>query len=295
MSNVEYRRRFARLRRDSVKGVLTPGHGRYAHDESGKAYVFKSLEQLIKDRKFYATKANGGRNEAFIWSVIKNVDYVVQALTASQRGYLLLLSTHIDYEGRLIRSENDKTPMSKEDMRKVLRLTGTKDSSFYDFLDACMNHGIITHDPERDVYYVTKRFHFKGSTYNERVVKTMVMRLREMAKELTPNDIGLLYGIIPYIHVSSNYICANPEESDLRHVVRLNQRELAEKLRIHPKSLARAIGRMSYRGHPMFAKVTAGGRSYFMVTPLLFLRNVDSLTDSDRLTFGILDGELRKR
>ncbi|MGO4897499.1 hypothetical protein ACG2QI_00215 [Bacillus sp. GM2] len=48
---------------------------------------------------------------------------VYDALTTAQCGYLMLLQCYVDYNGVLVKSSRDKTPMKTADMMSVLQLT----------------------------------------------------------------------------------------------------------------------------------------------------------------------------
>ena len=65
-----------------------------------------------------------------------NIHEVYDALTTAQCGYLMLLQCYVDYNGILVKSSRDKTPMTTADMMSVLQLA-KKRMTFYDFLSAC--------------------------------------------------------------------------------------------------------------------------------------------------------------
>ena len=110
------------------------GNG-YAVDATGKPYYVESVEQRETRRRIMAQKGQG-RSESFVWSRLDGLPYVIDSLTTAQCGHLLMLSTYVDYDGLLIRNENDKSPMNSADMRKLLRIS---DSTFYDFMKACID------------------------------------------------------------------------------------------------------------------------------------------------------------
>lgn len=280
------REQVAKLASGAPRGSMEYVGNGYARDVTGKVYRVKSLEQEEAERR-YAQQGGKGRKETFFFNGMERLDYVIEALTTAQCGYLLVLSSYIDFDGLIIRSENDKSPMSTADMQRVLRLSGTKQSSFYDFLDACLSHGIIT-DSGDGRFYVTRRFHFRGKTEGERVVKTIIAKLREMYTEVSAHDIGLLYRMIPYIHVDSNILCANPEEKSPKHVRKLNRKQLAEVADVSPALISRATGRMTYRGKSVFAKIsTATDGTYYMLNPEVFKRNDREYNVTERTIFGL--------
>jgi len=195
-----------------------------------------------------------------------------------------MLSSYIDFDGLIIRSENDPTPMSFADMQKVLK---SPQSTFSEFMTACISHGIITESADGR-FYVTRRFHFRGKTAGDRVVKTIIAKLREMYAEVSAHDIGLIYRLIPYIHRDSNILCVNPEEKSPKHVRKLNRKQLAEVADVSPALISRATGRMIYRGKSVFAKITtATDGTYYMLNPEIFKRSDRKYNVTERTIFGL--------
>ena len=273
---------------------MSKGVEEYYNEETGQnllivdseTHYVGSYAQQEAQRRF-AIQSEGGRKESFFFNGMERLDYVIEALTTAQCGYLLVLSSYIDFDGLIIRSEKDKTPMSTTDMQRVLRLTGTKQSTFYDFMDACAAHGIIT-ESDDGRFYVTRQFHFRGKTAGDRVVKTIIAKLREMYTEVSAHDIGILYRMIPYIHIDSNMLCVNPEEKSPKHVRKLNRKQLAEVADVSPALISRATGRMTYRGKSVFAKITtATDGTYYMLNPEIFKRNDREYNVTERTIFGL--------
>ncbi|MBO0602714.1 hypothetical protein I2483_13685 [Sporosarcina sp. E16_3] len=273
---------------------MTNGIEKYYNEETGQhllivdseTHYVGSFAQQEAQRRF-AIQSEGGRKEKFFFNGMERLDYVIEALTSAQCGYLLVLSSYIDFGGLIVKSENDKVPMSTTDMQRVLKITKTQQSSFYDFLDACLSHGIIT-DSGDGRFYVTKQFHFRGKTEGDRVVMTMITKLREMYAEVSAHDIGLLYRLIPYIHKDSNMLCANPEENSPKHVRKFNRKQLAEAIGVSPELISRATGRMVYRGKSVFAKVTtATDGTYYMLNPQVFRRSNVDYDVTVRTIFGL--------
>lgn len=273
----------AKLASGAPRGTMEyRGHG-YATDETGKLYHVQSAEQKEAQER-WAAQGGQGRKETFFFNGMDRLDYVIQALTTAQCGYLLVLSSYIDFDGVIIRSEKDKTPMTPSDMQRALKASP---STFYDFLDACLSHGIITEDGGGR-FYVTRRFHFRGKTEGDRVVKTIIAKLREMFAEVSAHDIGLIYRLIPNIHIESNILCVNPEEKSPKHVRKLNRKQLADVADVSPELISRVTGRMIYRGKSVFAKITtATDGTYYMLNPEIFKRNDREYNVVERTIFGL--------
>jgi hypothetical protein len=273
----------SKLASGAPRGPITRTNGNYGRDELGTPFYIESVAQR-ETRRRIAKQKGEGRKESFFFSVIERMYYVANALTPAQCGYLLVLTSHVNFDGLLVRSEKDSTPLTPTEMQKALNLTKSKRSTFTDFLDACLNHGIIKRN--EDGYYIEKGFHFRGRTEGERVVRTYITQLREMYKEVSAHDVGLLYRIIPFIHVDSNILCENPNEKDARSVVKFNRKSLAEAIGVTPQVISRATSRMIYDGKSVFAKVTtATDGTFYMLNPSIFRRS--DRDDYDATTKGI--------
>lgn len=260
------------------------GHG-YATDATGKLFEVKSAAQA-EARRIWSAQQGQGRGHTFFFNGMDRLPYVSNALTLAQSGYLLILASYLSFDGVIVRSENDPEPMSTADMRAVLRLTGTKESTFYDFLDACMNYGIITKTDGG--YAITRQFHFKGKASNDRVVRTFISRLRAMYSDVSAHDIGILYRLIPHIHKESNILCANPEEPVPSNVRKFNRKQLAEAVGVEPDIVTRAVKRMIFDGHSVFAKVTtATDGTFYMLNPNVFRRKDTEFDPAVRGIFGL--------
>lgn len=268
------------------RGQITRTSGNYGYDETGKPFYIESLEQReIRRRK--ARQKGEGRKESFFFSVMERMHYVTSVLTPAQCGYLLVLTSHVNFDGLLVRSEKDSTPMTPTEMQNALNLPKSKRSTFTDFLDACLNHGIIKR--EESGYYVEQGFHFRGKTGGERVARTYITQLREMYKEVSAHDIGLLYRLIPFIHVDSNILCENPNEKNENEIVKFNRKTLAEVIGVTPQVISRATSRMVYDGKSVFAKVTTATEgTFYMLNPSIFRRaDRDNYDATTRMIFGI--------
>lgn len=261
------------------------GNG-YAVDETGKPYYVESVEQRETRRRIMAQKGNG-RPRAFMWNRMEHVTEIAEKLTPAQCGHFLVLSSFINYDGLLVKSENNSEAMSTSDMQRVLRLDGSKSSTFYDFMDACESNGIIL-ERERGHYYVNPRYHFRGKTEGDRVVKAYITRLREMSSEISAHNIGILYRMIPYVHVDTNILCANPDEKIPKLIRKLNRKELAQLTGLSVGTISRVTGRLIFEGSPVFANIrTATDGAYYMLNPSIFERKEREYTPTEKAVFGL--------
>lgn len=280
----DLQQRIQRITTGEPVGQLDNYGNGYAKDSRGFLFYVESAEQREVKRRVSKQNAEG-RKEGFVFNVMDNMAYVGDVLTSAQCGYLLVLSTYINYHGVIVISERNEAPMSQSDMLNALKLKETQRSTLTDFLATCADYGIITKDTEG--YTIKDGFHFKGKNANsDNVVRSYITRLREMASVHKPEEVGFLYKLIPYIHKTSNMLCENPNELSPPKVVKLNRKQLAEVTGVNVSYVSRATRTMIYNGKSVFAKITtATDGTFYMLNPSIF-RRADRY-DYDETTRGI--------
>lgn len=264
-------------------GIIEYHSGNYGRDEQGRVFYIESVEQR-EERQRIGKQRGEGRKENFVFNVMENLPFVASTLTSAQCGYLLVLSTYITYEGLIVKSERDLTPMAQVDMLKALSLRESQRSTLTDFLTVCIDFGIIRKESEG--YFIADGFHTKGTPPNDRVVRSYITKLREMASENKPEQIGFIYKLLPAIHKTTNMLCDNPNELQPSKVRKLNRKELAEMAGVSPTYVTTLTGKMTYKGKSVFAKITTPtDGTFYMLNPAIF-RRADR-TDYDVTTRGI--------
>lgn len=271
---------------EPVGDIKNYGNG-YGKDSRGFVFKIEPAEQNETRRRIAKQKAEG-RKEGFTFNVMDNMAYVSSVLTSAQCGYLLVLSTYINYEGMIVNSERTESPMAQDEMLKALRMRSTQRSSLTDFLSVCTSHGLMSKC--RDGYTICDGFHFRGKnndSYN--VVRSYITKLRDMASENKAEDVGFIYKLIPYIHKTSNMLCDNPNELTPSKVRKMNGKQLAEVSGVSTWKVSKTTSTMIYRGKSVFARITtATDGTFYMLNPQIFRRS--DRTDYDditRHTFGI--------
>lgn len=254
-----------------------------------QGYTITSPEQRQASKKYFAREEARqlGRGEGFVFNVMDNVPHVSKKLTAAQCGYLLVLSTYINYQGALVTSERQGEPMQRADIMRVLGLRKTQKSTLSEFLDVCIENDIIlVKDGE---FFVNSDFHVKGSPQNPNVVRSIIGRLRDMAKVNKPEHVGFIYKIIPYISKYSNILCENPNEEIPSKRGKFNRKQLADRTGVAASYITRVTTTMVHRDKSVFAKVTtATDGTFYMLNPTIFRRADDvNYDDTTRDIFGI--------
>lgn len=234
----------------------------------------KELQSTQARSRSYAEKmareSRTGRANGFTNANMRHLHEVYEVLTTPQCGYLTLLQCYIGWDDGIIVNP-DKSPMTTADMRRVLQLTGTKESTFYDFFRACLDKGFITED--NGVYAVNERHHFRGSLDNQYAVKTYSAKVKRVYREVKANDIGLIYRMLPFVHMSTNALCADPFESDPKNIRWFSQKELADAIGVGPQTLRRRLPLMKFDGEYVVARIKVGGEpERYTLNPSVFYR-----------------------
>lgn len=238
-------------------------------------------------REQKAKEQRDGRAIEFTNTDMRHLHEVYGVLTTAQCGYLMLLQCYVDYDSGAIDNAN-KTHMTTADMRKVLQLTGSKESTFYDFFNACLQHGILTE--EDGVYSVNRRYHFKGSLNNTFAVKTYTAKIKRVYREVKAVDIGLIYRMLPYVHMSTNALCDNPFERDPHKVKWLNRKQLAEAIGVAPETLGRRLPKMKFDGVFVVARIKVGNEpERYTMNPSVFYRQDNTPDDTLLQMFNVGD------
>jgi hypothetical protein len=242
-----------------------------------------SLRHRNQDRH-YTTKQTGRKHD-FTASNMRNLHEVYGALTTAQCGYLMLLQCYVSYDGGVL-ANPDKSPMTKAHMKGVLQLD-KKPRTFYDFYKACVSNGIIIEN-EGDTYAVNERYHFRGAFDNQFVVKAYTTRIKRVYREVKAADIGLIYRMLPYVHMETNALCDNPFEKDPKRISWFNRKELAEAIGVNPDTLGRRLPNMKFDGEYVVARIRVGNEpERYAFNPSVFYRQSKAPEDTLQAMFNV--------
>lgn len=243
----------------------------YVNLETGEWRDSVSTEcrnKAFRERK--AKESARGRRGEFTNANMRHLHEVYSVLTTPQCGYLMLLQCYIGWDDGIIENP-DGSAMTTDDMRNVLGLTGTKKSTFYDFLTACLDNDIIREIDEK--YAINERYHFKGALADTYAIKTYAAKLRRVYREVKANDIGLIYRMLPFVHMSTNALCADPFEKDPKKIRWFTQKELAEAIGVDERTLRRRLPLMKFDGEYVIARIKVGNEpERYTFNPSVFYR-----------------------
>ncbi|WP_338461578.1 hypothetical protein V5G20_17835 [Brevibacillus borstelensis] len=247
----------------------------FTKDEAGRdvmivptdTHVVRSKRQIeAAARKEIAEK---GRSPEFTFAHMDNIQEVIEKVSDKHCGYLLYLQCYVNYDAIL---ENpDNTAMTKADMMRTLRL---KDTAFNEFLREMITHEIIHEDKTAaDVRYrLNPRYHFQGKTENTNVVKSFVARVKALYNEVNAKDLGFIYKLLPFVHLETNTICANPYEKEVEQTIPMSKADIAVLAGVDEKTVYRKLRKLKFGDQCVFAEVTHGNAKYYKINPFVFYR-----------------------
>lgn len=226
-----------------------------------------TLRHRNQDESFKRIKRTGNGPD-FTAANMRNLHEVYDVLTTAQCGYLMRLQCSVNYDGVLIKT--DKATMTTADMMDVLGLK-RKRSTFYNFLNACISNDIIRESDER--YTVNQRYHFRGAFGDQVVIKSYTAKIKRVYREVKAADIGLIYRMLPFVHMDTNALCANPFEKEPRKISWFSRKELAEAIGVDAATLGRRLPNMKFDGEYVIARIRVGNEpERYTFNPSVFYR-----------------------
>ncbi|MET3658511.1 hypothetical protein [Sporosarcina psychrophila] len=241
------------------------------HRETGEIKELQSSAN--RDAGYHQHKSKerrAGRAIDFTNANMRYLHEVYDALTTAQCGYLMLLQCYVDYDDGTIINP-DKTPMTAANMLAALQLK-RKRSTYHDFMSACIACGFII-EAEDGSFAINRRYHFKGAMADTYAIKTYTAKVKRVYSEVKAADIGLIYRMLPLVHMSTNALCDNPFEKNPKKVRWLNRKELAEAIGVDPSTLGRRLPGMRFDGEYVVARIKLGSEpERYTMNPSVFYR-----------------------
>jgi CRP-like cAMP-binding protein len=236
--------------------------GRVMKDFDADTHYIRSKKQS----NAFVERLNG-RNSELTFTNREAVQEVIDQLEDTECGYLLYLQCFIGYDGKLVQRNHDKTPMTKTDIQDTLELGRTK---FTEYFNRMLSLGIIY---EADGYfYVNQRFHFRGTSDNQKVIRSFTTKVRQLYTKKNAKDLGFVYKLLPFVHYETNTLCHNPFEPDPRQIMKMSQQDIADVIGTDRVTVNRKMKRLTLGDEYLFAEVNVGKKNCYMLNPFVFYR-----------------------
>jgi hypothetical protein len=226
-----------------------------------------TLRHRNQDEAYKRIKDREGRKSDFTFGNMLNMPEVIAKIDDKYCGYLLYLQTFIDYEGVLVKPNREREPMTKNDIKDML---GLQKTAFYEFFNAMIDNEIMFEEADR--YRINPLYHFKGTTDNKFVIKTFTAKVRQLYSPRNANKLGFIYKLLPFVHLETNTVCANPFEPDVEQIKELSKQEIAELTGVSEKTVYNYLRKMKLGDEYVFAEIRCGNYRYYKLNPFIFYR-----------------------
>jgi len=208
-----------------------------------------------------------GRQHEFTFSDMEQMKEVISMLDEKTCGYLLYLQCFVNFDNVLVKGQS-KTPMTKKDIQETLKIGK---SAFAEFFKKVTKASVLLAN-EDGTFSINSRYHFRGKTQNERVIKSFTSKVKELYGQVNSKDLGFLYLLLPYVHYETNILCSNPFERNVEKIEPLSQLELSEIVGSDDRTTYRKIKKLQFDGMFVLAEVRCGKEKHYKLNPFVFYR-----------------------
>lgn len=224
-------KKYIQTNTDDNPYYVDPKTGELLQSKSNVVYI-QTQEERLKAKQNYENdrikeQINSVLHEkykkygTFIWNIYNLTQQLELPLKASSITRIMFLSTYINYDGALM--FNQREPMSKKDMQKILKLSNGEFCYFYNEI---LNNKIFV--IKEDVYYLNNDLFRKGTMSKSKVLNLIqqdkyitrlyidgVRTLYNKSTSHSHKTLSYLFQIMPYVNRQYNIVCSNPLEENL--------------------------------------------------------------------------------
>lgn len=174
--------------------------------ETQREYEYKGME--IKEKY----KENG----SFVWLLYNAGKALDLGITSNELTKLIFISTYMDYNNRLMLSENKI--MRKSDMQQLLKVS---ERTFINFWKSITDSKLLIKKTDSEELYLNTDLFLRGHTAQSddmdriRLYRRSIRKLYKQAKIGEHKLLSYLFQAIPFVNINYNIICHNPTETDL--------------------------------------------------------------------------------
>ncbi len=198
-------------------------------------------KRVQKGRSIEAQKIVEGkvRKEygAFVWLLYNSNEVLDLGIRPEDITKLIYLSTYMDYENRLI--NKDETPMAKDEMMTLLRASR---NTFSKFFKSITDAGILK-EHQQGYYYLNDDIFAKGTIAGKEIKKSVmrlyvkgIRKVYDQSLMYEHHLLSYLFRAIPFVNISYNIICHNPEEKNYNLIEPMLFCEFCEKVEYKPEN-----------------------------------------------------------
>lgn len=233
-----------------------------------RKHVVLSKEKLEAQRKYRERQAARLRlkGKNFVVCPHESVKELSQKLKLHELGALIKLLPYLqlNHDGLLVQDgENMK-------IKDIGRVIGKKRGATTTILKRLAGEGVIIKGGSKKTpsYSISRSYHWMGSVEPTlRWTKLYQVENRSRLDTLSIQEAGMLYKLLPYFHYETYWLCANPNDKELK---RLNHKQLAELIGEDERVVNEYLRKLDKLGFVM--KLQSHGAVNYLVNPDIMFR-----------------------
>ncbi|MFJ7753055.1 hypothetical protein ACQKGI_15070 [Peribacillus muralis] len=251
---------------------------RYLIVEEGTGDVVDEITRSTEQEKRYAAEKQKRedyirKSKSFIACFPKELRTINQELTLIEAGAAMRLLGFLRWKekGRLI--DGGKS-LTVKDLAKIFKkgLTATKD-----ILNRLESFELVSRlrEGQANAFFINPRFfQFGGKINSKDFTKLFVVESRNLVNDLSIQEAGLLWKIIPHFNYENYYLCVNPTEKDAKH---MSRETLAAHIKHDPKTVGKLMSGLNIKGAVLITQ-TLGSKRYLINPDLMYRKSYDDET-----------------
>jgi hypothetical protein len=254
--------------------------------ETGEIFV---IPILTEQQRRYAERARQievykKKGPNFIACYSHEIRKINHELTLIEAGAMMRLLGYMRWNqgGKLI--VKDK-PLRMKDLAKVFGKGETQTKAILKRLEA-VELVIKVREGKSNVFFINPRFfQFGGNLGTGYFTKLYQVKARNLVKELTLQEAGMLWKVISYFHYGTYYLCANPDEPNPKEIKHMDRETLAAHIGHDVSTVSHLMNALRQKG-ALLTTESRGSKRYLINPDLMYRKNYeDAYTQSIRELF----------
>ncbi|MBK5482687.1 hypothetical protein JFV29_12420 [Peribacillus sp. TH16] len=112
-------------------------------------------------------------------------------------------------------------------------------------------------DGRSNAFFINPRFfQFGGEIHTKDYTKLFIVKSRNLVEELSIQEAGLLWKVIPYFHFATYYLCENYTEKDAQIIRHMSRETLAYHIGHDRKTVGKLMSGLNKKGAVLISKQT---------------------------------------
>lgn len=213
------------------------------------------------------------RGKSFIAAYMEEIKSASNELSLKDAGILMRLISfmRMGNGGKLI---NDGKTLSLADIQKAIKKGKSQTSEATKKLEEIGILQSVKVGRSKEFYINEKYLQMGGKLRKEFFTKIYQVHARDIVGDLTLNEAGILFKIIPFFHYQKFVLCGNPHERDTDKLDYLNREELAAAIGIDPDTVTKHTNALRRKG-ALLSTETLGQKRYFIHPDLMFRKDYE--------------------